>query len=67
MFSKKGDDISTTNQVFGKPRSRNGFLSLPAKEHIVEKIGIIAAVNRMKIHEVVEIATRAKFPEYFTN
>jgi hypothetical protein len=57
----------TSNPIHGKRRSKNGFLSLPAKEHIVQKIGIIAAINRLKIHEVVEMGTRATFPEYFVN
>ena len=52
---------------YGKYQSKNGFLSLPAKENIAQKIGLIAATNRLKIYEVVEMGTRAKFPEYFGN
>jgi hypothetical protein len=51
--------------VYGKYKSKNGFLSLPAKEDIAYKIGLIAATHRLKMHEVVEIGTRAKFPEFF--
>jgi hypothetical protein len=38
---------------------------LNAKEDVAQKIGIIAANNSLKIYEVVEMGTRAKFPEYF--
>jgi hypothetical protein len=40
---------------------------LNAKEDVAQKIGIIAAMNHLKIYEVVELGTRAKFPEYFEN
>jgi len=50
---------------YGKHHSKNGFLSLPAKEDVVGKIGVIAATNRLKIYEVVELGARSKFPEYF--
>jgi len=56
-----------TNKLYGKCESKNGFLSLAAKANVAEKIGIIAATNRLKIYEVVEMGTRAKFPEYFEN
>jgi hypothetical protein len=51
--------------IYGKHQSKNGFLSLPAKEDVVGKIGVIAATNRLKIYEVVELGARSKFPEYF--
>lgn len=50
---------------YGKYQSKNGFLSLPVKEDIVQKIGAIAAAKRLKIYEVVEMGTRTRFPEYF--
>jgi hypothetical protein len=50
---------------YGKHHSKNGFLSLPAKEDVVGKIGVIAATNRLKIYEVVELGARARFPEFF--
>lgn len=53
------------NQLYGKCESKNGFLSLAAKANVAEKIGIIAATNRLKIYEVLEMATKAKFPEFF--
>lgn len=53
--------------MHGKASSKNGFLSLAAKEDIVQKIGVIAAAKRLKIYEVVEIGTKTKFPEYFVN
>jgi hypothetical protein len=40
-------------------------LAISAKEDVVQKIGVIAAANRLKIYEVIEIGTRAKFPEFF--
>jgi len=49
---------------YGKHQSKNGFLSLPAKEDVVGKIGVIAATNSLEIYEVVELGTRAKFPEF---
>ena len=52
---------------YGKHQSKNGFLSLPAREDVANKIRIIAANNSLKICEVVELGTRAKFPEYFIN
>jgi len=57
----------TRSSLYGKFRFENGFLSLPAKENIAQKIGVIAAAQRLKIYEVVEIGTRIKFPEYFVN
>jgi len=54
-----------TNPLYGKCESKNGFLSITAKEDVAEKIGIIAATNRLKIYEVVEMGTKAKFPGYF--
>jgi hypothetical protein len=42
-------------------------LAISAKEDIAQKIGIIAAMKRLKIYEVVELATRAKFPEFFVS
>jgi hypothetical protein len=57
----------TRNSVYGKYQSKNGFLSLNAKMNVVKTIGIIAATNRLKNYEVVEMGIRAKFPEYFDN
>jgi hypothetical protein len=59
--------MSTKNSVYGKYQSKNGFLSLNAKMSVVKTIGIIAATNRLKIYEVVEMGTKTKFPEYFDN
>jgi hypothetical protein len=59
--------MSTKNSIYGKYRSKNGFLSLNAKKNVVKTIGIIAATNRLKIYEVVEMGTKTKFPEYFVN
>lgn len=57
----------TRNPEYGKCESKNGFLSLNAKKDIVSTIGIIAAAKRLKIYEVVEMGTKAKFPEFFDN
>lgn len=64
---KKRGDTMTDSSLYGKARSKNGFSSLPVKEDIAQKIGLITAAKRLKIYEVVEIGTRTKFPEYFVN
>jgi hypothetical protein len=56
---------SARNPICEKFQSKNGFLSLPAKENVAQKIRIIAATKRLKIYEVIEMVTRAKFPEFF--
>ncbi len=53
------------NPIYGKFKSKNGSLSLPAKEDVAQIIGIIAATNSLKIYEIIELGTRAKFPEFF--
>jgi hypothetical protein len=59
------NEISGNDSLCGKSRSTNGFSCLPAKNYIAQKIGIIAATKRLKIYEVVEIGTKATFPEFF--
>jgi len=59
--------MSTKNSVYGKYQSKNGFLSLNAKKEVVKTIGIIAASNRLKNYEVIEMGIKAKFPDYFDN
>jgi hypothetical protein len=59
--------MSTKNSVYGKCRSKNRFLSINAKKDVVNTIGVIAATNRLKNYEVIELGIRAKFPEYFGN
>lgn len=55
----------TNNPIHGKAKSKNGFLALPAKEDVARRIKIISATKHLKIYEVIEMVTRAKFPEFF--
>ena len=58
-------NMSTKSSVYGKYESKNGFLTLNAKKEVIKTIGIIAATNRLKHYEVIEMGIKAKFPEYF--
>jgi len=45
----------------GKP----SFTTINAKEDIAHKISIISSVEQIKIYELIEIAFKETFPEYF--
>jgi len=61
------ENMLTRDSVYGKYQSKNGFLSVNAKDDVVNIIGVIAAANRLKHYKVIEMGIKAKFPEYFEN
>ena len=46
-------------------RTNFDFTSLNVKNKTSHVIGIISATEKKKIYDVVDIAVRAKFPQYF--